>query len=265
MNIHIKDIDLFEKLSISTIIGIEVGSKMYGLEHENSDTDLLCIYATSDRELNSFYMTHHQLQYKELNKDYIFTNIHTFIRNCLTGDATINFEVINSKKLIGTNLEFLYNSRFSFYNYKILRSYLGLAKRDIKRIDIDGKTELDKNKKIAHAYRGFITAKKIYDKKEIELTKEEISYIKENIWSLNGFKERKEYSDKLMSDIENFRTIINSELDNGKIVKFMKSNDQIKLQSFIEELTSSELYKNKKMSDFNMSLIYEINETDVSY
>jgi predicted nucleotidyltransferase len=83
MNIHITDIELFEKLSISTIFSIEIGSKMYGLDNDNSDRDILCIYATSDNELNSFYMTHHQIQYKENNTDYIFVNIHNFIRNCL--------------------------------------------------------------------------------------------------------------------------------------------------------------------------------------
>lgn len=265
MNIHIKDIELFERLAISTLVGIDVGSRMYGLEHKDSDTDTLCIYATSDEELNSFYMSHHQIQYKELNKDYIFTNIHSFLRNALSGDATINFEVINSKKLIGTSLEFLYNLRKEFYNYKILRAYLGFAKRDIKRIDIDGKTEFGKNKKIAHSYRGLMFAKKIYNNEDIELSENEIKEIKETIWKLDGYKERKSYSEKLMKEIETFRKMINSELDKGTLTNFMTVNGQRKLDKEINKLMVTDLYKRKKMSEIDMNLFYDANEKGIDY
>ena len=84
-----------ESLKKATLVEIEVGSKMYGLSHDDSDKDLLCIYATSETEKNSFCLTHHQIQYKdEINRiDYIFVNIHNFLRNSLNGDSTINFEV----------------------------------------------------------------------------------------------------------------------------------------------------------------------------
>jgi predicted nucleotidyltransferase len=230
MNIHIKDIKLFEELKNSTLVNIEVGSKMYGLIHQNSDIDMLYIYATSDIELNSFYMSHEQLQYKGINKDYIFTNIHVFLRNALNGDSTINFETINSKKLIGTSLEFLYDLRKEFYNYKILRSYLGMAKRDIKRVNIDGKNDFDKNKKIAHAYRGLMFAKKVYFKNEILLSKNEIKEIKENIWLLKDYNDRENYCNILMENIDSFRKMINIELNNGKIIKFMSINSQKKIR-----------------------------------
>ena len=49
-----RDRELFYDLMKATFVKIEVGSKMYGLEHKDSDTDLLCIYNTSKRELNMF-------------------------------------------------------------------------------------------------------------------------------------------------------------------------------------------------------------------
>ena len=75
----------------------------------------------------------------------MFINIHSFLSNAISGDSTINFGVINSKQILGTELDFLYKYREYFYNYKIIRSYLGLARRDLKRIDIDAKTEFGKN------------------------------------------------------------------------------------------------------------------------
>jgi predicted nucleotidyltransferase len=263
MNIHIKDIDLFERLAISTLFSIDMGSKMYGLTHELSDTDTLCIYATSDDELMSFYMTHHQIQYKENNRDYIFTNIHSFIRNAINGDSTINFEVINSDKLIGTDLEFLYNLRKSFYNYKIIRSYLGLAKRDIQRVDKDGKGEFDKNKKIAHAYRGLVTAKKIANNEEIKLTSDEISLIKNEIWTLKGYNERLEYSKKLLIDIENFRNSINN--NKSMFANFMSVENQKELDVNLKKLINSEIFRNKKLNHFDMNLIYDANENGIDY
>jgi hypothetical protein len=264
MNIHIEDRDLFDKLVKSSLLSIDIGSIMYGLKHKDSDTDRLYIYATSDRELNSFFMTHHQLQYKENGVDYIFVNIHNFIRNCLIGDSTINFEVINSTTLIGTCLEFLYNMRFSFYNYKIMRSYLGLAKRDIKS-NIDCKTDFEKNKKVSHVYRGLITSEKILEFDDIFLNKFEISYVKEVLWNIKDYKERKTTLDILSNDVEELRKNINELLNKKEIVHFMKIEEQLKLQNFLEELTNSDFYKSKKMDNFDMSLIYDANENGIEY
>jgi len=265
MNIHITDIELFEKLALSTIFSIEIGSKMYGLDNDFSDRDIICVYATSDNELNSFHMTHHQIQYKENNTDYIFVNIHNFIRNCLTGDSTINMEVICNEKLKGTCLEFLYNMRYSFYNYKILKSYLGLCKRDLTRIDIDGKTEYTKNKKIAHAYRGLLTAEKIFLNKDIQLSDKELNTIKTDIWTLNGYIMRQEYSNKLMSQVDILRNNMNKELDKKNITNFMTIENQNKLQLELNKLTQSNFYMEHKMDNFNMELIYDANENGIKY
>jgi len=234
---------------------------MYGLEHKESDTDILCIYNTSERELKSFMTSHHQLQYKKDDVDYLFINIHTFIRNVLSGDSTINFEVINSEKLIGTDLEFLYENRNTFYNYKIMRSYLGLAKRDIKRLNIDSNTEFDKNKKLAHVYRGYITARKIFNAELITLSKLEIYHIKNSIWNIESYKERKILSDKIMIKINELRNTINTDSDMNKINSYMS----IENQKIIDNELFSVISRNKKMENFDLSMFYDANENDVKY
>ncbi len=266
----IKDKELFDNLMKATFVKVEVGSKMYGLEHKDSDTDLLCIYNTSKRELNMFDRSHHQIQFKVDGVDYLFINIHSFLSNTVSGDSTINFEVINSKKLLGSELDFLYKYREYFYNYKIIRSYLGLARRDLKRIDIDGKTEFGKNKKIAHAYRGLNTAVKIYNIKYGHIKEEsiflygsDIYSIKTDIWTLNGWKERKEYSEHLMIDINDFRTFVNGEFDKGNLISYMGIDEQRVINSALELLfTHTETIQ---MKDFDLTDFYDANENDIKY
>jgi len=266
----VKDKELFDNLMKSTFVKVEVGSKMYELEHENSDTDLLCIYNTSKRELNMFDRSHHQIQFKVDGVDYLFINIHSFLSNAVSGDSTINFEVINSKKLLGTELDFLYKYREYFYNYKIIRSYLGLARRDLKRIDIDGKTEFGKNKKIAHAYRGLISSILIFNikykklkEKKIFLSEIDIREIKDKIWNLDSFLERKEYSEKLMKDINNFRKFVNEEFDKGVMISYMDTDEQRVINSALELLF--DYTETIQMKNFDMTDFYNANENDIKY
>jgi len=154
MNIHIEDRELFKELKKISILNIEIGSRMYGTNNEKSDTDILYIYIPSYDELNSISASHHQYQFKENGVDHIFTDIYTFIKNSLNGDSTINFEVINSKKLIGSDLEWLYNTRHLFRNYKILRAYLGRARKDLKQIRSKSNVE-DMTKKLSHGIRSY--------------------------------------------------------------------------------------------------------------
>jgi hypothetical protein len=190
----------------------------------------------------------------------------------LSGDSTINFEVINSKKLLGSELDFLYKFREYFYNYKIIRSYLGLARRDLKRIDIDGKTEFGKNKKIAHAYRGLETAKKIYNLKydlfkseysSIFLESYEIDEIKSDIWTLKDWKGRKRYSETLDGEINDFRTFINRLNDEKKLITYMSVDNQKVINSALELLFENT--ETTQMKNFDMSDFYDANENDIKY
>jgi len=164
MNIHINDRNIFEELKRISVFNIEIGSKMYGTNNDESDTDILYIYIPSYDELNSISASYHQYQFKEDGIDHIFTDIYTFIKNSLNGDSTINFEVINNKKLVGSELEWLYNNKGIFRNYKILRAYLGRARKDLKQIS--SKSEMkDMTKKLSHAIRGYNFANDILENK----------------------------------------------------------------------------------------------------
>lgn len=133
MNIHFKDKILFNQLMENKIFEIEVGSEMYGLKNKNSDSDILVIYIDSifnRGTLNS----HHQLQYNDENNNvnYIFTTLEQFCLNIITGDSTINYEVLVQGKF-KEKFEDLYYA-LNYYNTKIIKSYLGMAKRDLKTI-----------------------------------------------------------------------------------------------------------------------------------
>ena len=96
MNIHFEDKDLFEQLKRESLVKVKVGSHLYGMETDESDVDYLYIYLKPENMKDSFIWEHHQLQYKEDGVDHNFVDLHTFIRNILTGDSTINFEVLHS-------------------------------------------------------------------------------------------------------------------------------------------------------------------------
>ena len=151
MNIHFEDIELFDNLNKMVIFDIEVGAGMYGLKNKDSDIDILKIYLDNTKML---YETNHQLQYNATvngNKvNYIFTSLEQFIRNILSGDSTINYEVL-STKLFKTHSIAFYNlyHKLSKYKLKIIKSYLGMANRDLKslRKEFSGK-------KLSHFIRG---------------------------------------------------------------------------------------------------------------
>jgi len=212
MNIHFDDNKLFNSLQQHTIKSIEVGSVMYGIKSEISDTDYLCIYREDTENLKSFMYEHHQFQYKGTNTDYNFTNVQTFIRNILTGDSTINFEVLFSRSLIGTELEFLFIFRHNFINYNIIKSYLGLAKRDLKMY-LSGKDSTPK--KLSHFYRSVLFAEQLMGG-ELDLLKHRdflygTKYKHENEKYLLDFKTKMIY----------LRDLNNKNLENNKIERIM--------------------------------------------
>lgn len=164
MNIHFTDEKLKYQLDFSTIFKIEVGSSMYNLKTSNSDTDILCIYLEGSLNCTSITSNHHQFQYKdgENNIDYIYTSLNQFISNILSGDSTINYEVLQT-------LEFKekFKDLWFFLNKinitNITKSYLGLSKRDLKsfkNLPLD-KYNADTYKKISHFIRGVLVAEDI--------------------------------------------------------------------------------------------------------
>lgn len=171
MNIHFTDNKLLTDLHQLSIVKIPVGAHMYGLDNSNSDFDYLIIYIEPAYNTYDFIWTHHQLQFKitdpeNINSyDYNFTTLQNFIRNIISGDSTINFETLYSDVLRDSELSWLYDRKHYFRNYNIIKSYLGIAKRDLKywRKDTHNNKIHDTktNKKLSHFVRGIIFANNI--------------------------------------------------------------------------------------------------------
>ena len=260
MNIHFTNEKLFDTLNDNTIIKIRVGSHMYGLDNKNSDIDYLSIYLENYDNRNSFMWEHHQLQYKKNNIDFNFTTLQTFIRNALTGDSTINFEVIHSEDLKNSKLSWLYARRNDFRNYNIIKSYLGIAKRDhkfwIKDTNNFKNHTSETNKKLAHFVRGVIFAKNLFDNNfSLDLSKtttfkicgyndlELLDRIKNGILDYS-FSELVKFFWILMEDT---RSALNIMLHNREIYSFM---DPFKLE---------------KLDSLVMDFVYGYVEGDISY
>lgn len=157
MNIHFADKKLKETLDQSTIFEIEVGSGMYGLKTAESDTDILKIYLEGYLNLTSITQTHHQLQYN----DYIYTSLGQFVRNIISGDSTINYEVLQHPEFRKqfSNLYFFVNKLDPI---NTIKSYLGMAKRDLKILKYNFS-----NKKLYHFIRGLAFAEAILNNRNI--------------------------------------------------------------------------------------------------
>lgn len=232
MNIHFEDKEVFEELKRISLFKTKMGSWMYGTNDEYSDTDFLYIYMPSEDEIVSMASNHHQFQYKENGVDHIFTDIFTFLKNSLSGDSTINFEIINHESLIDSKLSFIYDMRLAFHNYKIIRSYLGLARRDLKYIS-KGKDDRDKNKKLNHVLRGYSFCLAILNKKFNTLIDKESKLYKEIIFnkSISDSKIRHKIGTDLSGLISLTRDDVNRWLDDGslKFPQYMRADDMKKL------------------------------------
>jgi len=109
------------------------GSKLYGTDGPDSDTDILRIIQEPGhwRSFINSYPNIHQLKYtdKENKIDYIYTTSNQFLRNQRSGDSIINSELIMFSPAINyTERERLERVR----TYKVLKAFLGFAKRDIR-------------------------------------------------------------------------------------------------------------------------------------
>ena len=236
---------------------------MYGTKDEYSDTDKLFIYIPSIEDDISFTTTHHQFQYKKNNIDYLFINIYDFIRNSLNGDSTINFEIICSEKLKGSYLEFLYDMRLAFHNYKTIRSYLGLCRRDIKYLNKSGTSERDKNKKLGHILRGYSFAKSILDRNFTPQIKGDL-YDKITEIKTYNFEKRLELTNILRDKISNLRDDVNMMLDNNNLnlPSYMTEENQQILDKHLKKLYKSDIWSNKKKEKLGLlNLVYNTNES----
>lgn len=232
MNIHFKNQELLKQLNKNVIFKIEVGSKFYNLKNESSDIDLFCIYIDSLSNKGTINCNHH-LQYNDVenNINYIFCTIEQFVANILNGDSTMNFEVSKT-------LEFkqafndLYLDLY-FRNVFIVKSYLGLAKRDLKTIrhKYNGKTA-------SHFVRGLIFAEKTNNNEMVILNDDEINLLKQikEETKILEIKELNDYENK-MFELRN-----NLEINKIDIVRISEIEKEIgKINIKYSELIYNEI------------------------
>ncbi len=262
MNIHFTDKELFEKLQKATIAKVIVGSHMYGTNNENSDIDYLNIYATSENELNSFIQTNHQLQYKEEGIDHNFVSLHSFLKNIINGDSTINFEVVASDSLIGTDLQFLTDYRSLFITHTMIRSYLGICRRDIKYYH-KCENEYDKIKKLRHIIRGYIYAKTMVSH-VFDFAACNYSLLDIDIDISNKFQLRK-YEDH----ISKLREELTEKFNNKTLGYSQNINVEygVKLSNDLFNFTKTDKFKEKQeiLKDFDMTMFIDSYENWVNY
>lgn len=254
MNIHINEED-YKKLLKTVIVKITVGSQLYGLSNETSDTDVMYICGNFEDNHHSLVKLHHQYQYKENNIDHLFVDIQTYMNNLLKGDSTINFEAIYSDSLRNSELSFLYDNRFWFYNYQLIKSYLGFAKRDLKLY----KKDRNNYKKLFHAQRGYMTAETLYFKREYsnDLKNDKLLYnLKNNLESVND-----DFVNELDKNITDLRSCLNNKLEKKEIERIINNTNLEYLDNKVIELSKKYTLNGK----FTNKEYYSAYQDDVKY
>jgi len=263
MNIHFIDKELLDKLKVATLAKVMVGSHLYGTNDENSDVDYLYIYATSENELLSSIKVHHQLQYKEDGIDYNFVSLHNFISNILSGDSTINYEVIHSDSLNGSLLDWISKYKDVFTTYTMIRSYLGLARRDVKHFS-KANTDYLKMKRLKHIIRGYTYARDMIrtDKFNFEKSNDEYKSIEIDITTN---KMLRNYTNLITGLRNELNELLNSNtLNKAKVINV---KDGISFNNEFINFCKSGTFKNKQkvLSDFSLDSFIDSCENWVTY
>ena len=127
-----------------------IGSRLYSTAKENSDTDHVIIYKSFHEDSDLIYPNYHQFQWddSENNSQYVFTSERQFWKNLLSGDSSINADIILFYN------EYNDDEKLNICRtYNIIKSFIGFAKRDIKNY----KAGKGKNK-LFHIERGLYCA-----------------------------------------------------------------------------------------------------------
>ena len=265
MNIHSHDKELFERLKEMSFMRVRIGSHLYDMNNEKSDIDYLYLYVKPKSLTDSFSWEHHQLQFKEDGMDHNFTDIHSFIRNIMTGDSTINFEVLHSEEFKNSaKVKFLYENRKWFYSYNIIRSYLGLSRRDLKMCTkIRPKTNGINYKKLYHACRGMRAAEHLM-KGAYENVVSDMLFSK----YLREIKEEKilqcEARDLIRATdncIGATRKELNTRFENGLMPRVMNVHHMELLDSWLKGFTD----RHQKEFDFSCRHYYNALEKGIKY
>ncbi|WP_118974173.1 nucleotidyltransferase domain-containing protein [Taibaiella koreensis] len=124
-----------------------IGSRLYGTAREDSDQDYLCIYESDAIELYSGLPNAHQFLYKEeaTNTDWNYCSQLQFYKNLHSGETTIHADIILFTGMVSNPME-------QCRTYKIIKAYLGFARRDLKQCS------KERPEKLFHAARSLYCA-----------------------------------------------------------------------------------------------------------
>jgi len=144
------------------------GSRLFGTNHENSDYDYLRMYkwdSIFDESDQTYLPNLHSFKYADIdsNTEYIWTTERQFYSNLFLADGTIYSDIVifsgnwDSESILSMCRTF-----------KIIKSYCGVAKRDLRNND---------PKKLKLAHRSLVIAQKLLENILPELSNiQDISY-----------------------------------------------------------------------------------------
>ena len=265
MNIHITT-EEFNELMTKKIIGkFIIGSKLYGTDDENSDTDYLVIMYPFKNKRYSAFSNHHQCQYKDKdnNIDYNFVDIIDFIDNLVSGDSTVNYELLYSPEFqANTEIGWLSNYIEDFRTYNIIKSYCGLVERDIKHFN--KRVGSDRVSGLCHIKRGFYFAQDVFYKKLcFDINKTTLKLLKFSTDThqhiINNLQDIKE-------EIKEFRKdVLNKEYEAGKLPRYLDPKIQLEINHKLT-VTSTATAHTNWLSDSLLLKIFNTNEnTELKY
>lgn len=161
MNIKITK-EQHERLCLEPFKEYLFGSQLHGIANENSDYDYVRVisddFYLSFTSLAKYLPNIHSWQYDgDNNTQYVWMTEKQFYHNLFSGDGNMLCDIV----ILSGNFD---DPLFLTRTYKIIKGYIGTAKRDLK---LHGSWD----KKRFHAVRSFYMAEKLM-KKEIPTTEE---------------------------------------------------------------------------------------------
>lgn len=211
MNIKITK-EQHDRLCLGTYKEYLFGSQLHGIANKNSDFDYLRVISddvySSFTSLGRFLPNIHSFQYTESKeKQYLWMTESQFWRNFFSGEGNLHADII----LFSGEFE---NPLHLCHTYKVIKGYIGTAKRDLK-------LHSNWDKKRFHALRSFYMAEK--------LMKKEMPKI-EDIQRLHGCVLPS--SEDLKNKEQELRNKLNDMLNKGEIdlyPAFKEKDDLIQL------------------------------------
>lgn len=181
------------------------GSQLHGIANENSDEDYIRViddsFYDNFKTLAKFLPNIHSWQFDDSGKQYVWMTEKQFYHNLFSGDGNMIADVV----LLSGKFE---DPLFLCRTYKIIKGYLGVAKRDLK---LHGNIE----KKRFHATRSIYMAH--------SLMINNLPSVEEIV----SLKSQKLKSREELFDMEDeLRLWLNELLDKGKIDMYPKFNEE---------------------------------------